>query len=73
MEANISPDRAVVRMWFLVGMHVKQADSFVSFKASLLTEDEQGTCSTYLQVLGQEIGNGLANQRSGRGVILHVT
>lgn len=50
MEANVGPDRAVVGMRLLVRVHVKQADSSVSFQAAFLTEDQQGTRSTDLQV-----------------------
>ena len=73
MEANISPDGAVVGMRLLVRMHVKQADSSVSFQAAFLTEDQQGTCSTDLQVLRQQEGDGLADQGLGHAVRLRVT
>lgn len=73
MDADVGPDRAIVWMRFLIRMHVEQADSPVSFKAALLTEDQQGTCSTYLQVMRQQEGHGLAHQGSGQNVCLHVT
>lgn len=72
MEANTGPDRAVVGMWLLVRMHIKQADSSVSFQASFLTEDQQGTRSTDLQVMREQEGDGLANQGPGPAVSLHV-
>ena len=62
MEANISPHRAVVGMWLLVRMHIKQADSSVSLQAAFLAEDQQGTRSTDLQVMRQQKGDGLADQ-----------
>lgn len=43
VEPNICPDRAVVRVRFLVRKHVEQADGSVSFQAALLAEDQQGT------------------------------
>lgn len=73
MEANIGPNGAVVGMRFLVGMHVEQADGSVRFEAAFLTEDQQRTCATDLQVVRQQEGDGLANQRSGHNVCLHVT
>ena len=72
MEANTGPDRAVVGMWLLVRMHVKQADSSISFQAAFLTEDQQGTRSTDLQVMRKQEGDGLANQGPGPTVSLHV-
>ena len=73
MEADIGPDRAAVWMWLLVGMHIKQADGSVSLQAAFLTEDEQSTSSTDLQVMRQKEGDGLADQRAGHRVSLHVT
>lgn len=43
VEPNICPDRAVVRVWFLVRKHVEQADGPVSFQAAFLAEDQQRT------------------------------
>lgn len=43
VEPNICPDRAVVRVWFLVRKHVEQADGSVSFQAAFLAEDQQRT------------------------------
>lgn len=54
-------------------MHVKQADSSVSLQAAFLTEDQQGTCTTDLQVMGQQEGDGLADQGPSHTVSLHVT
>lgn len=73
MEANVGPNRAVVGMRFLVRMHVEQADGSVSFKATFLTEDQQSTRATDLQVVRQQEGDSLANQRAGHNVCLHVT
>ncbi len=73
MEANVGPDRAVVGMRLLVRVHVKQADSSVSLQAAFLTEDQQGTRSTDLQVTRQQESDGLADQGPGYTVSLHVT
>lgn len=72
VEAHVRPDGAVVRMRLLVGVHVEQADSFVGLQAPFLEEDQQGTRSANLQVVRQQVGYGLANQRAGRDVVLHV-
>ena len=62
MEANVGPNRVVVGMWLLIGMHVKQADSSVRLQAPFLTKDKQGTRSTDLQVMRQQEGDGLADK-----------
>lgn len=73
MEADICPNGAVVRVWFLVRKHVQQADGPVSFKAAFLAEDQQRTGAADLQVMRQQESNGLAHQRSSHNVSLHVT
>lgn len=73
VEANTGPDRAVVGMRLLVRMHVKQADSSVSFQAAFLAEDQQGTRPTDLQVMRLQEGDGLADKGPGYTVYLHVT
>lgn len=73
MEANICPNRAAVRVRFLVRKHVEQADGSVSFEAALLAEDQQRTGAADLQVMGQQESNGLADQRSSHNLSLHVT
>lgn len=40
MKADTGSDRAVVGMWLLVRMHVKQADSSESFQTAFLAEDQ---------------------------------
>lgn len=72
MEAHVRPDGAVVRMWLLVRVHVEQADCLVGLQASFVEEDQQRTRSADLQVVRQQVGNGLADQRAGRDVVLHV-
>lgn len=73
MEANVGPDRAVVGMRFLVRMHVEQTDRSVSLQAAFLTENQQGTRTTDLQIMRQQEGDGLAHQRLSHNVTLHVT
>lgn len=73
VEPNICPDRAVVRVWFLVRKHVEQADGSVSFQAAFLAEDQQRTGPADLQVTRQQESNGLAHQGWSHNISLHVT
>lgn len=72
MEAHVRPDGAVVRMRLLVRVHVEQADRLVGLQASLVEEDQQRARSADLQVVRQQVGDGLADQRACRDVVLHV-
>lgn len=62
MEANIGPERVVVRMLLLIWMPVKKTHSPVRLQASLLAKDQQGTRATDLQVMRQQEGDGLADK-----------
>lgn len=72
VEPNICPDRAVVRVWFLVRKHVEQADGSVSFQAAFLAEDQQRTGPADLQVTRQQESDGLAHQGWSHNISLHV-
>lgn len=73
MEANIGPERVVVRMLLLIWMPVKKTHSSVRLQASLLAKDQQGTRPTDLQVIRQQEGDGFADKRTGYSVTLHIT
>lgn len=72
VEPNICPDRAVVRVWFLVRKHVEQADGSVSFQAAFLAEDQQRTGPADLQVMRQQESDGLAHQGWSHNISLRV-
>lgn len=72
VEANVCPNGAVVRMRFLVGKHVEQADGPVRLQAAFLAEDQQRAGAADLEVVRQQESNRLAHQRSSHNVSLHV-
>ena len=73
VEANVGGHGVGVRVLLLLGVRVQQAHGPVGRQAALLAEDQQCTGLADFQVVGQQEGDGLAQQGVNLGVGLQIT